>query len=208
MWTSPVPIPSRIPSTPWKTDTRTAGSGLPSSFPSCPHSAVRTTPAPCVTFNRSIPAGCSFFCPPLHTSPHGEGQIAGEAAGIGLLHTSPHGEGTADRTARQKREARTRSLNVPLSCPCLSYRAGPSPAVRHIFPKARLPDRPFPAPASGSPLPPLRPRPSGLRPLSPRAKISFCPCPAAGTGAPVRPRASASTVPAGDAVQTLPRIIP
>ena len=188
MWTSPVPIPSRIPSTPWKTDTRTAGSGLPSSFPSCPHSAVRTTPAPCVTFNWSIPAGCSFFCPPLHTS--------------------PHGEGTADRTARQKREARTRSLNVPLSCPCLSYRAGPSPAVRHIFPKARLPDRPFPAPASGSPLPPLRPRPSGLRPLSPRAKISFCPCAAAGTGAPVRPRASASTVPAGDAVQTLPRIIP
>lgn len=50
--------------------------------------------------------------------------------------------------------------------------------------------------------------PSGLRPLTPRAKIGFCPCLTAGTGAPVRPRASASTVPAGDAVQTLPRIIP
>ena len=116
-------------------------------------------------------------------------------------------KGAQTGQARQKRKTRTRSVNAPLSCPCLSHRAGPSPAVAPYFPEN--------APAGPSlsgfwqPVPrPLRPRPSGLRPLSPRAKISFCPCPAAGTGAPARPRASASTVPAGDAVQTLPRIIP
>lgn len=187
MWTSPVPIPSRIPSTPWKTDTRTAGSGLPSSFPSCPHSAVRTTPAPCVTFNRSIPAGCSFFCPPLHTS--------------------PHGEGSADRTGPPKAGSAHKVRQRPAFLPLPFVQGRASPAVAPYFSEN--------APAGPSlsgfwqPVPrPLRPRPSGLRPLSPRAKISFCPCPAAGTGAPARPRASASTVPAGDAVQTLPRIIP
>lgn len=90
-------------------------------------------------------------------------------------------------------------------------RAGPVPflRLRHIVPQKLLPDRLFPAPASGRPHSPApAPSPFGLRPLSPRAKIGFCPCPAAGAGAPVRPRASASTVPAGDAVQTLPRIIP
>lgn len=189
MWTSPVPIPSRIPSTPWKTDTRTAGSGLPSSFPSCPHSAVRTTPAPCVTFNRSIPAGCSFFCPPLHTS--------------------PHGEGNADRTGPPKAENAHKIRQRPAFLPLPFAQGRALSCGCTIFSRKRAcRTAPFRLPPPGSPILPLRPRPSGLRPLSPRAKISFCPCPAAGTGAPARPRASASTVPAGDAVQTLPRIIP
>ena len=188
MWTSPVPIPSRIPSTPWKTDTRTAGSGLPSSF----FLHVHTAPSAQLRRRASPSTGAS---PP-------------DAPFFVRLSTPARTEkGAQTGQARQKREARTRSVNAPLSCPCLSYRAGPSPAVAPYFSEN--------APAGPSlsgfwqPVPrPLRPRPSGLRPLSPRAKISFCPCPAAGTGAPARPRASASTVPAGDAVQTLPRIIP
>lgn len=188
MWTFPVPIPSRIPSTPWKTDTRTAGSGLPSSFSFMstqrrPHNsgAVRH-------LQQEHPRRMLLFFVRLSTPARTE-----KEAQTGQ--------------ARQKRKTRTRSVNAPLSCPCLSHRAGPSPAVAPYFSEN--------APAGPSlsgfwqPVPrPLRPRPSGLRPLSPRAKISFCPCPAAGTGAPARPRASASTVPAGDAVQTLPRIIP
>lgn len=188
MWTSPVPIPSRIPSTPWKTDTRTAGSGLPSSF----FLHVHTAPSAQLRRRASPSTGAS---PP-------------DAPFFVRLSTPARTEkGTQTGQARQKRKTCTRSVNAPLSCPCLSHRAGPSPAVAPYFPEN--------APAGPSlsgfwqPVPrPLRPRPSGLRPLSPRAKISFCPCPAAGTGAPARPRASASTVPAGDAVQTLPRIIP
>ena len=188
MWTSPVPIPSRIPSTPWKTDTRTAGSGLPSSF--------------------------SFMS--TQRRPHNSGAVRHlqqehPRRMLLFLSASPH-QPARRRERRQDRPAksgkRAQDPSTPRrSCPCLSHRAGPSPAVAPYFPEN--------APAGPSlsgfwqPVPrPLRPRPSGLRPLSPRAKISFCPCPAAGTGAPARPRASASTVPAGDAVQTLPRIIP
>lgn len=189
MWTSPVPIPSRIPSTPWKTDTRTAGSGLPSSF--------------------------SFMS--TQRRPHNSGAVRHlqqehPRRMLLFLSASPH-QPARRRERRQDRPAksgkRAQDPSTP-RFPALAFRTGPGPLLRlhHIFPKTRLPDRPFRAPASGSPIPPLRPRPSGLRPLSPRAKISFCPCPAAGTGAPARPRASASTVPAGDAVQTLPRIIP
>ena len=188
MWTSPVPIPSRIPSTPWKTDTRTAGSGLPSSFSFMstqrrPHNsgAVRH-------LQQEHPRRMLLF---LSASPH---------------QPARRRERRQDRPAKSGKRAQDPS-RPRRSCPCLSHRAGPSPAVAPYFPEN--------APAGPSlsgfwqPVPrPLRPRPSGLKPLSPRAKISFCPCPAAGTGAPARPRASASTVPAGDAVQTLPRIIP
>lgn len=190
MWTSPVPIPSRIPSTPWKTDTRTAGSGLPSSF----FLHVHTAPSAQLRRRASPSTGAS---PP-------------DAPFFVRLSTLARTEkGAQTGQARQKRKTRTRSVNAPpflplpfaqgraLSCGCTIFSR--KRACRTV---------PFRLPPPGSPILPLRPRPSGLRPLSPRAKISFCPCPAAGTGAPARPRASASTVPAGDAVQTLPRIIP
>ncbi len=204
MWTFPVPIPSRIPSTPWKTDTRTAGPGLPSSFSFMsaqrrPHNsgAVRH-------LQQEHPPGCSFFCPHRPTP----------AARMRRPRTG---------RARLKREdTRTRAANARCARRCL--RTGPGPLPRMPSPP-RLPERspapyrshnilalsscsrPRPLLPRGSGLP-GQPASSGLRPLSPRARIAFCPCPAAGTGAPVRPRAPASTVPAGDAAQTLPRIIP
>jgi len=190
MWTSPVPIPSRIPSTPWKTDTRTAGSGLPSSF----FLHVHTAPSAQLRRRASPSTGASPPDAPFFVR-------------LSTPARTEKGAQTGDRPAKSGKRAQDPSTP---RFPALAFRTGPGPLLRlhHIFPKTRLPDRPFPAPASGSPILPLRPRPSGLRPLSPRAKISFCPCSAAGTGAPARPRASASTVPAGDAVQTLPRIIP
>ena len=186
MWTSPAPIPSRIPSTPWKTDTRTAGASLPSFFPSCPHSAGRTTPVPCVTFSRSIP-GCSFFILSVHTS-----QTVREHQEAG---------GTTAGRDKDAQAAMARCCHRRADAPVAF------PPLRRNALKTSLP-RPIPSMASVPLASGSGPHLSGLRPLTPRAKIGFCPCPAAGTGAPVRPRASASTVPAGDAVQTLPRIIP
>lgn len=189
MWTSPVPIPSRIPSTPWKTDTRTAGSGLPSSF--------------------------SFMS--TQRRPHNSGAVRHlqqehPRRMLLFLSASPH-QPARRRERRQDRPAksgkRAQGPSTP-RFPALAFRTGPglSCGCTIFFRKRACRTDPFRLPPPGSPILPLRPRPSGLRPLSPRAKISFCPCPAAGTGAPARPRASASTVPAGDAVQTLPRIIP
>lgn len=189
MWTSPAPIPSRIPSIPWKTDTRTAGASLPSFFPSCPHSAGRTTPVPCVTFSRSIPPDAPFFVRIVHT-----GQMVRK-------HQDADGTTAARDKGAQAAMAYCchRRADAPVVFPLLRRTA-----LKTSLPRpSRIPSMASVPLASCSGLPP-----SGLRPLTPRAKISFCPCPAAGTGAPVRPRASASTVPAGDAVQTLPRIIP
>lgn len=161
MWTFPVPIPSRIPSTPWKTDTRTAGAGLPSFFPSCPHSAVRTTPAPCVTFSRSIPPDAPFLSASSHT-----GRQDAEAAD----RTGP------PKTGRHAHERRQHPL-------CPPHRAGPAPpnavaatAARKIPCPVPLPQYPcpvllFPAPAAAA----ARFRPA--RPASPfRLEAAVPPC--------------------------------
>ena len=141
MWTFPVPIPSRIPSTPWKTDTRTAGPGLPSSFSFMsaqrrPHNsgAVRH-------LQQEHPPGCSFFCPHRPTP----------AARMRRPRTG---------RARLKREdTRTRAANAPL---CPPHRAGPAPpnavaatAARKIPCPVPLPQHPcpvllFPAPAAAA----------------------------------------------------------
>lgn len=209
MWTSPVPIPSRIPSTPWKTDTRTAGSGLPSSFSFMstqrrPHNsgAVRH-------LQQEHPRRMLLF---LSASPHQPARRRGQQLWRNNGPPAPH-QPARRRERRQDRPAksgkRAQGPSTP-RFPALAFRTGPglSCGCTIFFRKRACRTDPFRLPPPGSPILPLRPRPSGLRPLSPRAKISFCPCPAAGTGAPARPRASASTVPAGDAVQTLPRIIP
>ena len=108
-------------------------------FPSCPHSAVRTTPAPCVTFNRSIPAGCSFFCPPLHTS--------------------PHGEGSADRTGPPKAENAHKIRQRPVFLP-LPFAQGRALSCGTIFSRKRacrtVPFRLLATCTSSAPAPPLR----------------------------------------------------
>ena len=70
-----------------------------------------------------------------------------------FLSASPH-QPARRRERRQDRPAKSgKRARDPPAVPALAFRTGPGPLLRlhHIFPKTRLPDRPFPAPASGKP---------------------------------------------------------